>query len=46
MKSGEVEITAIHEVERTGLPDQLIEDVHVVNTAWRRPPYGDVVANT
>ena len=35
MKSGEVEITAIHDVEGTSLPDQLVEDVDVVNTARR-----------
>ena len=33
IESGEVEIAAIHDVERASFPDQLVEDVHVVNTA-------------
>ena len=31
---GEVQIPAIHDVERTRLPSGLVEEVHVVNTAW------------
>lgn len=44
MESGEVEITAIHDVEGTSLPDQLVEDIHVVNTAWRDNDDGGKVA--
>ena len=33
MPAGEVQIAAIHDVERAGFPDQLVEDVDVVNTA-------------
>ena len=32
VESGEVEIAAIHDVEQASLPDELVEDVHVVNT--------------
>ena len=35
MESGEVEIAAIHNVERPGFPDQLVENVHIVDTARR-----------
>ena len=31
VESGEVEIAAIHDVESASLPDELVEDVHVVN---------------
>ena len=44
MESGEVEIAAIHEVERPRFPDQLVEDVHVVNTARRDNDDGGKVA--
>ena len=33
VQSGEVEIPAIHDVERAGFPSELVEDVHVVNAA-------------
>ena len=33
MPAGEVEIAAIHDVERAGFPDQLVEDVDVMHTA-------------
>src|ERR1017187_7708892 len=33
MPAGEVEIAAIHDVKRTGLPDQLVEEVDVMHTA-------------
>ena len=33
MPAGEVEVAAIHDVERAGIPDQLIEDVDVMHTA-------------
>ena len=33
MPAGEVEIAAIHEIERTGFQDQLVEDVDVMHTA-------------
>ena len=35
MPPGKVEVAAIHDVERAGFPDQLVEDVDVVNTARR-----------
>ncbi len=44
MKSGEVQIAAIHDVEGTGHPDQLIKDVHVVNTGWSDNDDGGKVA--
>ena len=44
MESGEVEIATIHDVERTGFPDQLVEEVHVVNTAWSDNDDGEKVA--
>ena len=31
--AGEVEVAAIHDVERSGVPDQLVEDVDIMNTA-------------
>jgi len=31
--AGEVEIAAIHDVERAGVPDQLVEDIDVMHTA-------------
>ena len=31
--AGEVEVAAIHDVERSGVPDELVKDVDVVNTA-------------
>ncbi len=33
MPAGEVEVAAIHDVERAGVPDELVEDVDVMNTA-------------
>jgi hypothetical protein len=33
MPSGEVEVAAIHDVERASFPDQLVEDIDVMNTA-------------
>src|ERR1035437_4752418 len=33
MPPGEVEIAAIHDVKRTGFPDQLVEEVDIMNTA-------------
>ena len=33
MPPGEVEVAAIHDIERAGFPDQLVEDVHVMHTA-------------
>src|ERR1017187_9359102 len=33
MQPGEVQIAAIHDVERAGLPSELVENVYVVNTA-------------
>jgi hypothetical protein len=33
LKFGEIEIAPVHDVEGTGFPDQLVEDVYVVNTA-------------
>ena len=33
MPAGEVEVAAIHDVERSGIPDQLVEDVDVMHTA-------------
>jgi len=33
MPAGEVEIAAIHEVERAGVPDELVEDIDVMHTA-------------
>ena len=33
MPAGEVEVAAIHDVERSGIPDQLVEDVDVMYTA-------------
>jgi hypothetical protein len=44
MESGEVQIAAIHDIERAGFPDQLVEDVHVVNTARRDNDDGGKVA--
>ena len=44
MQAGEVQIPAIHDVERTGLPSELVEEVHVVNTAWRDNNDGGKVA--
>ena len=44
VQSGEVEIAAIHDVERTGFPSELVEDVHVVNTARRDNDDGGKVA--
>ena len=34
MQSGKIQIAAIHDVERTGLPAELVEAVHVVNAGW------------
>jgi len=33
LPAGEVEIAAIHEVERAGFPDQLVEDIDIMHTA-------------
>jgi len=33
MPAGEVEVAAIHDVERAGFPDEMVEDVDVMNTA-------------
>jgi hypothetical protein len=33
MQPGEVQVATVRDVERAGFPDQLVEDVHVVNTA-------------
>ena len=33
MPAGEVEVAAIHDVKRAGCPDQLVEDVDIMNTA-------------
>ena len=33
MPAGEVEVAAIHDVKRTGFPDQLVEDIDVMHTA-------------
>ena len=33
MPAGEVVIAAIHDIKRTGFPDDLVEDVHVMHTA-------------
>ena len=33
MPAGEVQIAAIHDVKRTGFPDELVEDVDVMHTA-------------
>lgn len=35
MQPGEVQIAAIHEVERTGLPTELVEDIDIMNPARR-----------
>lgn len=44
MPPGKVEVAAIHDVERAGFPDQLVEDVDVVNTARRNNDYRGKVA--
>ena len=33
MPPGEIEIAAIHDVKRTGFPDELVEDVYIMHTA-------------
>ena len=33
MPAGEVEVAAIHDVERAGFPDELVEDIDVMHTA-------------
>ena len=33
MPAGKVEIAAIHDVERAGFPDELVEDVDIMRTA-------------
>jgi len=33
MPAGEVKVAAIHDVERAGFPDELVEDVDIMNTA-------------
>ncbi len=37
-------LAAIHDVERASLPSQLVEDIHVVNPAWRDNDDGGKVA--
>lgn len=44
MESGEIEIATVHDVEGARLPDQLVEDIHVVNTARRDNDDGGKVA--
>ena len=44
MPAGEVEIAAIHDVKRTGFPDELVEDVDVMNTASGNNDHGGKVA--
>ena len=44
MPAGEVQITAIHDVERTGLPNELVEEVYVVNAPRRDHNDGGKVA--
>ena len=44
MQPGEVQITAIHDVERTGLPGELVEDIDIVNVARRVNDDGGEVA--
>ena len=44
MPPGEVEVAAIHDVERASFPDQLVEDVDVMNTACRDNDDGGKVA--
>src|ERR1035437_9266095 len=44
MPAGEVEVAAIHDVERAGFPDQLVEDVDIVDTACRDNDDGGKVA--
>ena len=44
MESGEIEIATIHDVEGARFPDQLVEDVHVMNTARRDNDDGGKVA--
>src|SRR5208282_6220837 len=35
MPAGKVQIATLHDVERTRLPEQLVEEVHIMNTARR-----------
>ena len=44
MQAREVQIAAIHDVERTGFPGELIEDVHIVDAARRHNDDGGKVA--
>src|ERR1039457_3417886 len=44
MPPGEVEIAAIDDVKGPGFPSELVEDVYVVNTAWRDNDDGGKVA--
>ena len=44
MPAGEVEIAAIHDVKRAGFPDQLVEEVDIVDTARRDNDDGGKVA--
>ena len=44
MPACEVEIAAIHDVERAGLPDDLVEDIDIVDTAGRDNDDGRKVA--
>ena len=44
MPAGEVEIAAVHDVKRTGFPDQLVEDVYVMHTAGGDNDEGGKVA--
>ena len=44
MPAGEVEIAAIHDVKRTGLPDDLVKEVDIMNTARGNNDDGGKVA--
>ena len=44
MPPGEVQVAAIHDVKRTGFPNQLVEDVEIVNTACGDNDNGGKVA--
>jgi len=44
MPAGEVEIAAIHDVKRTGFPDELVEDIDVMDTASRDNDDGGKIA--
>ena len=44
MPPGEVKVAAIHDVERAGFPDELVEEVDIMNTAGRDNDDGGEVA--